>query len=137
MTRYVNIEMGNVRGRIRLLDDTAPETAQIIWDLIPIEDKTVAVRWSGNAWRSDKDFFLDVPSTESRPEQLKAGDVAYYPRLGKICFAYGQARWLGPNGEVRDLNLFGQVDQGLQELIDESERAHVEGSVVYRLTRAE
>jgi hypothetical protein len=135
VTRYIDIQIQDARGRIRLLDDEAPRTAQAIWDLLPIEDKTIAVRWSGNAWRSDRDYALSFDSVENRPEFLQAGEIAYYPRLQKLCFAYGTAQWRGPAGEIRDMTLFGRVDQGLGELVAASERAHVEGSADCLLTR--
>lgn len=136
MARYLTISVGEVTGRIRLLEDEAPKMCQAIWDMLPIEDKTVPVRWSGNAWRSDRDYDLPGPQVENRPTELKAGDLAYYPRLRKICFAYDLARWTGPHGEIRDMTLFGVVDQGLEELVAESERTHTGGSVTFTLKPA-
>jgi hypothetical protein len=135
VTRYMDIQIKEASGRIRLLDDEAPQTADAIWDLLPIEDKTVAVRWSGNAWRTDRDYPLAFEAIENRPEFLEAGDIAYYPRLQKICFAYGKAQWRGPGGEIRDMTLFGRVEEGLGELVAASERAHVEGSAECVLAR--
>jgi hypothetical protein len=126
--RYIDIQIKQASGRIRLLDDEAPRTADAIWDQLPIEDRTIAVRWSGNAWRTDRDYPLSFDGIENRPEFLEAGDIAYYPRLHKICFAYGTAQWRGPTGEIRDITLFGRVEEGLGELVAASERAHVEGS---------
>ena len=137
MTRYLSIEVGNVRGRIKLLDDLAPKTVQALCEILPIEDRTVPVRWSGNAWRSERDYLDSSLEIENRPVFLKAGDLAYYPRIRKICFAYGKAQWRGPDGEIRDLSLVGQVDRGLDEIVAESERAHTGGSVTYRLSLAE
>jgi len=134
VSRYIDIHLGEVRGRIRLLDEEAPRTAAAIWDLLPIDDKTVPVRWSGNAWRTDRDYPLPFEAIENRPEFLQAGDIAYYPRLQKICFAYGKAQWRGPDGEIRDMTLFGRTEQGLGELVAASERAHVEGSLACLLT---
>ena len=134
MARYVDIQIGQAKGRIKLLDDLAPKTCQAVWEMLPIEDKTYAVRWSGNAWRSDKDFALP-DEIENRPVFLEAGDIAFYPRLQKICFAYDKAQWRGPDMEIRDLTLFGKVDQGLKELVEASDRAHVEGQAVYTLRR--
>jgi hypothetical protein len=135
LTRYIDIQINDARGRIRLLDDDAPHTSDAIWELLPITDKTVPVRWSGNAWRTHQDYSLAVEGVENRPEYLQAGDIAYYPRLHKVCFAYGRAQWRGPAGEIRDLTLFGRVEQGLDELVAASERAHTQGSADCVLAR--
>jgi hypothetical protein len=135
VARYINIEIGNARGRLLLLDDQAPKTCDAVWEALPLEDRTVPVRWSGNAWRSDGDYVFSYTGIENRPDWLKAGDVAYYPRSKKICFAYDQAQWRMPNGDLIDLSLFARVDQGHDELCAESERAHTDGSVTFRLTR--
>lgn len=137
MARYLTLTVGEATARVRLLDDEAPKMCRAVWDMLPIEDMTVPVRWSGNAWRSDRDYDLPGPEVENRPEALEAGDLAYYPRLGKICVAYGRAQWKGPHGEIRDLTLFAVVEDGLQEMVDASERAHVGGSVKFTLTAAE
>lgn len=135
MTRSIDIQVGDARGRIRLLDDEAPQTAQAIWEMLPLEDRTVPVRWSGNAWRSEQDHTPSFTEVENRPDYLEAGEVAYYPRSKKICFAYGVAQWRMPDGSVIPISVFGRVDQGLDALVAASERAHTEGSVVYRLSR--
>ena len=137
MARFIDVQIGDARGRIRLLDDEAPQTAQAIWDLLPIEDKTVPVRWSGNAWRTDRDYPIPFEGVENRPDFLAAGELASYPRLQKICFAYGTAQWRAPSGQVRDVSLVGRVEEGLDELVAASDRAHTEGSVVCRFTQGE
>jgi hypothetical protein len=137
VARYLTIAVGEATGRMRLLDDEAPKTSQAIWDRLPIEDQTIPVRWPGNAWRSEQDYALPDVGVENRPESLKAGDVAYYPRLQKICFAYGHARWTGPHGEIRDMTLFGVTEEGLDDLVRASEDAHRNGTVVFRLSPAD
>lgn len=133
MARYLTITVGDAKGRVRLLEDEAPEMCKAVLAILPIEDMTVPVRWSGNAWRSDKDYDLPGPQVENRPEALKAGDIAFYPNLKKICFAYARAQWKGPYGEIRDMTLFAQVEDGLKELVDASEHAHVHGTVKFTL----
>ncbi|MFN8525882.1 MAG: DUF3830 family protein [Chloroflexota bacterium] len=135
MARYVNIEIGSARGRLVLLDNEAPQTCEAIWQALPITDKTVPVRWSGNAWRSDGDYVLSFMGIDNKADWLKAGEVAFYPRSKKICFAYDTAQWRMPDGSLIDINLFARVDQGHEELCAESERAHTGGSVTFRLTR--
>jgi hypothetical protein len=108
MPRYLTITVGEVTGRMRLLDEEAPKTAQAIWDILPIEDQTIPVQWSGSAWRSEKNYVFEGVGMENLPERLSAGQLAYYPSSKKICFAYGDAQWKGSHGELRDLNLVGQ-----------------------------
>lgn len=133
VTRYVTISIGSATGRLRLLDEAAPKTVQAIWDRLPIEDQTIPVQWSGSAWRSERDYDLADVGVENRPESLKAGQLAYYPRRQKLCFAYGHARWTGPNGEVRDMSLVGEVEDGLDDLVAAAKDAHRNGTVVFRL----
>lgn len=137
MARYLNISVGTASGRMRLFDEEAPKTVQALWDALPLEDQTIPVQWSGTAWRSEQNYVFEGVGVENRPERLSAGQLAYYPRSKKICFAYGDSQWKGSHGELRDLNLVGQVEEGLDEIVKASWDAHRNGTVVFKLTAAE
>ncbi|MCA1648274.1 MAG: DUF3830 family protein [Chloroflexi bacterium] len=55
----------------------APRTVQAFWNRLPIKDRTIQARWSGDAWRTDSK--CELLSTEDEPEnaggRLSAGDI--------------------------------------------------------------
>lgn len=119
-----------VIGTATLLEDLAPKTCQALWDMLPIETRTIHVFRGGQGWRTEKNFALqpaDAP-IENRLEAatlLKPGDIVYYNNhkvpLLKIFMAYGNAAW------PSEASLIARVDENLDELVNISRRILYEG----------
>jgi hypothetical protein len=102
--RRIELEIEGVVLPGELFDDKAPRTCGKIWDLLPLDDRTIQVRWSGAAWRTEKNYSLAVGEVENPITVLQAGDLIYYdePRLDlyKIGVAYGRAAWRDFAGDL-------------------------------------
>lgn len=139
MAKRIRLTVGGVTAEATLLEDEAPKTVAALWEALPIEDRTIQVRWSGNAWRTDKDYQLvpDNDSVENRAESLSAGDIMFYPRLGKIGIAYDYAKWLSPKQEARNITLVGRVDTNRDEFIERNSQLIFEGPFDITISRIE
>jgi hypothetical protein len=123
----ISITIADLRTEATLFDDRAPRTIAALLAALPIHDRTIQVRWSGNAWRTEQDFQL-LPrgsEVESKVERLSAGDVIYFPPV-KIGVAYGSAQWLNPFMEPVNVSLVGKIDYKLEEF------AALSGLILYR-----
>ena len=69
-----------------------------------MDDRTIQVRWSGSAWRTERNYPLALGEVENPITVLQAGDLIYYdePRLDlyKIGVAYGRAAWRDFAGDL-------------------------------------
>jgi hypothetical protein len=102
--RPIELEIEGVVVSGILFDDKAPRTCAKIWDLLPLDDRTIQVRWSGAAWRTERNYPLALGEVENPVTVLQAGDLIYYdePRLDlfKIGVAYGRAAWRDFAGDL-------------------------------------
>ncbi|HET8998310.1 MAG TPA: DUF3830 family protein [bacterium] len=132
------IALANVIGRVKLLDTAAPRTTKALWAALPIADRAVQVKWSGDAWRTEGDYDIGIPEVENEGHVLAAGDMIYFPRSKKIGFAYGRAEWRHPDlSLVMHVSVIGKVIANLDELVKASERVWLEGVQPFRLSRVE
>ena len=120
-----------VIGAATLLDDLAPKTCQALWDILPIETRTIHTFRAGQGWRTEKNYQLqpaDAPieNLVAGGTRLQPGDMVYNNNhqipLLKIFMAYGGAAWPG------DASLIAKVDENLDELIKISRRILYEGA---------
>ena len=134
----LEIILAGVTGRIRLLDADAPRTAAALWDVLPVADRAVQVKWSGDAWRTEGDHDIGIADVENGGHVLAAGDFIFYPRMKKIGLAYGRAEWRHPDPSFTlHVSRIGKVTGNLDGLIRASERVWMEGAQPLRLRRAE
>src|SRR6516164_7608721 len=102
MSKRIRIVVDTVGVEAQLFDDLAPKTVHALWDRLPIVDRTIQVRWSGDAWRTEGNYELlpEGSPVENIADRLSAGDIIYYPGfesgLLKVGIAYGDAQWLAP-----------------------------------------
>jgi hypothetical protein len=118
MPPRISITVGDLRTEARLFDEHAPRTVQTLLAQLPIHDRTIQVRWSGNAWRTEQDYQLLPPGSdvENKAVRLSAGDIIYFPPV-KIGFAYGPSQWLNPFMSPIDVTLVGKIDRKLEEFV--------------------
>ena len=128
--RKITIDLDGVRADGEFWDDRAPKTVAALLPHLPIADRTIHVRWSGAAWRTEKNYSLGVGEIENRVTRLELGDIIYYddPRieLFKIAFAYGTSIWRDAKGEVPVARI-GRVTRNLEALVRKSEEILFQG----------
>jgi hypothetical protein len=139
--RPITIELDGVRAQGELWDDRAPKTVAALLPRFPIDDRTIHVRWSGAAWRTEKNYPLGVGEIENRATWLEPGDIIYYDapehNLYKVAFIYGVSQWREPKGELFVARI-GQVTGNREAFFKVCEQILFEGPkpVAIRLTGA-
>jgi hypothetical protein len=136
---HIEIELDGIMTRAVLFDDKAPRTCAKIWELLPIEDRTIQVRWSGAAWRTEKNYSLALGEIENPVTVLDAGDIIYYddPRydLYKIGVAYGRAAWRDFAGDLTVAHI-GRISSNLDAFVRACDRILYDGPKIVRIRRA-
>ncbi len=137
--RQIKVEVDGVMAPAVLFEDKAPKTCGKIWNLLPIDDRTIQVRWSGAAWRTEKNYPLEIGEVENPVTVLQAGDIIYYddPRysLYKIGIAYGQAAWRDFAGDLKVAHI-GRITGNLEAFKKICDRIIFEGPKTVRIQRA-
>jgi hypothetical protein len=137
--RQIELEVDGVVAPAVLFDDKAPKTCGKVWDLLPIEDRTIQVRWSGAAWRTEKNYQLQIGQVENPITVLEAGDIIYYddPRydLYKIGIAYGRAAWREFAGDLSVAHI-GRITGNLEAFNKICDRIIFDGPKTVRIRRA-
>lgn len=125
-----------------MFEAEAPKTIEALWKRLPINDRTIQARWSGDAWRTERNYELltrDDP-VENPAGRLSAGDVIYYPgyesKLFKVAIAYGPSQWLAPFMRPLPVSLIGRIDTNLDAFVKECQRIIFEGPLDIEITPA-
>jgi hypothetical protein len=143
MAKRIRVRVGDVTAEAALFEDKAPRTVQAFWDRLPMKDRTIQARWSGDAWRTEQNYELLTPDDpiENPIERLGPGDIAYYPgyksNLFKICFAYGQSQWLAPFMVPITICSIGKIDVNLEAFVERCQRIIFDGPMDVEITRIE
>jgi hypothetical protein len=100
----------------------------------------IHVRWSGAAWRTEKNYPLNIGEVENKATWLEVGDLVYYddPRyvLYKVAFIYGKSQWRDDQGELYVARV-GRVTHNLEAFVKASEQVLFQGPkrIAIRLSR--
>lgn len=138
----VRVALSGVIAEGELFEDRAPATARALWERLPIRDRTIQARWSGDAWRTESNYeLLDKDATVENPAgRLSAGDIIYYPgyRSGllKVAIAYGPSQWLAPFMEPLPVTHLGKLDTNLDAFVARCQRIIFDGPLDVEITRA-
>ena len=136
--RRIQFELDGVIAEAELFEDKAPKTCARLWAVLPIEDRALQTRWSGEAWRTEKNYPLQVGEVENPRGVLAAGDIIYYddPKndLFKVGVAYGEAKWRDLR-ETHPVAYIGRIVSNLDAFVKASERCLYEGAKTVRITR--
>jgi hypothetical protein len=139
----IRIRVGDAVAEAQLFDDKAPKTTQALWDRLPIRDRTIQTRWSGDAWRTEGNYELlpESEPIENVAGRLSAGDLIYYPgyRSGliKVGIAYGNAQWLAPFMVPVDVAHIGRIDTNLDAFVEQCQQIIFQGPLDVELSRIE
>jgi len=142
MLDNLEIKVGDSVSRAELFRDRAPLTAQALLDALPIVDRTIQVRWSGDAWRTEGNYELrpEGSPVENVAGQLSAGDIIYYPgyKSGnvKVGIAYGPAQWLAPFMVPVDVCHLGRIIDGLDGFVAACQRIIFDGPLEVEISLA-
>jgi hypothetical protein len=140
MGTKIVVKVGTAVSRGELFDDLAPHTVAALIDALPITDRTIQVRWSGDAWRTEGNYELQPEGAvvENVAERLSAGDIIYFPgwKSGniKVGIAYGQAQWLGPFMTPVDVCHLGRLTEGVEDLVAASQRIIFDGPLAVEIS---
>ncbi len=138
--KTARIRLGDVVARAEFFDEKTPRTVAAIWRELPILDRTIHVRWSGAAWRTEKDYPLHIGEVENPTTWLQPGDIIYYddPRysLFKLGFAYGRAQWRDDKGELSVARI-GRIVDNLDAFVRASERILFDGPLSVEINEEE
>jgi hypothetical protein len=140
----IRVTLGDVVAEGRLFDEQAPRTAQALWARLPIRDRTIQARWSGDAWRTEGNYELLTrdAEVENPAGRLAAGDIIYYPGyssgLLKVAIAYGQSQWLAPFMVPLPVTYLGKLDDGtnLDAFVQRCQRIIFDGPLDVEIARA-
>jgi hypothetical protein len=136
----IAVTAGGWSGAGELFDELAPLTTAAFRNALPITDRTIQVRWSGDAWRTEKNYELRPAGSEveNLAGRLEAGDIIYYPNYKsgnvKIGFAYGPAEWLMPFRVPVDVCRVGRLTSGVDEFVAVCQRIIFDGPVPITIT---
>lgn len=142
MGTKIEVKVGSALCKGELFDDLAPETARGFAAALPIIDRTIQVRWSGDAWRTEKNYELRPQGApvENVAGRLSAGDIIYFPGWGsgniKIGIAYGEAQWLGPFMVPVDVCHVGRLTDGIEDFVAVCQRVIFDGPLDVQINRA-
>jgi hypothetical protein len=141
LSKRIRIKVDDVMAEGELFEDKAPKTVAALWEQLPITDRTIQTRWSGDAWRTEQNYELQPKGApvENVADRLSAGDIIYYPGTTniKVGFAYGKAKWLNPFMEPIDVAHIGKIDTNLDAFVKRCERIIFEGPLAVEITRIE
>ena len=54
----IRVTLCGVVSEGELFENQAPRTAHALWERLPIRDRTIQARWSGDAWRTQHNYEL-------------------------------------------------------------------------------
>jgi hypothetical protein len=136
--KRLEVTVNEIVASAEMFESLAPITIAELDKVLPIAgDRAIPTQWSGRAWRTEKDYQLVAhdPGTavENVADRLTAGDIIFYPRIGKIGIAYGDAKWLGPFYLERHVSLIGKIDTNLDEFVKTSLQIIYEGPAAISL----
>ncbi len=126
----LEIVAGRFRFRARLQEELAPATCAALRGLLPLEDKLVQARWSGEAaWVPLGDLETGV-GPENANSYPAAGELLLYPgglSETEILFPYGPTCFASKAGQLAG-NHFATVVEGRELLRELGRRCLWEGA---------
>jgi hypothetical protein len=130
-----------------LQEERAPETAQMIWDHLPLEGRSVHGMFSGPELFIRTDHLPAVPA-ENQIHRALPGDVGFWYQEGgrvhsgpdtvsEVVFIYNRgAAIMGPDGQPTWVNLFARIrSEGSEPFYEVAKKVRYEGPRTLRIER--
>ncbi|MCC6175732.1 MAG: DUF3830 family protein [Chloroflexi bacterium] len=137
MARRIALALDGTTATAVLHEDAAPNSAQKMWDALPIEATLRHLRWGGNAAYVIAASLRDPAFPKEHRVSLYApGTLNYQPEYGEISIAYGesQARDATGNAWATPLATF---EGDARAFLDAVARTQHEGRKQLVITRRE
>lgn len=139
--RTIEIEAGDARARLRLLDDRAPRATAALWETLPIEGDLTHARWAGAAcWvKVDRAPLTDVKDVESQVSSIYKGTLVLRPNpagRAELYLSYGQAESRHERGRTYVTPL-AQVEGDGTSLFEALASTWQGGSIPVHISRVE
>ncbi len=124
--RFSDFRRGGLRVGLRweggsaegvLYDAGAPRTAAAVLRVLPLRIPVVHVAWSGEMCMGAESYDLGVGEAENEVRLVRPGDLTWDPKVGEICFVYGDAECRLPSGP-NTVVVFGAILEGLPALAE-------------------
>ena len=134
----LEISAGRFQFRARLEEEKAPQTVAALRRMLPLEDRLVQARWSGeSAWIpfGDLDVGIGPENANSYPA---AGELLLYPgglSETEILFPYGATCFASKMGQLAG-NHFATIVEGNENLAELGRLVLYEGAQDIRLIEA-
>jgi len=134
----LEISAGPFRFRARLEEEKAPQTVAALRRMLPLEDRLVQARWSGeSAWIpfGDLDVGIGPENANSYPA---AGELLLYPgglSETEILFPYGATCFASKMGQLAG-NHFATIVEGNENLAELGRLVLYEGAQDIRFSEA-
>jgi len=127
--KQIELEIDGVTLVADLLDNRAPRTCAMIWDVLPLEEPISHQQWSGSG--------LQVHGSRLREATRKAGlwpdpmypdygenpfiygcrgELSFHPISPGLFITYGKSVFSGPEYGVLPSYIFGEINQDLDKL---------------------
>ncbi len=132
-----------------LLDERAPRTAQMIWDHLPLEGRTVHGMFSGPELFIRADHLPPQPA-ENQIHRALPGDMGFWFQeggrfhsgptpVGEVVFIYNRgAAIMGPDGQPTWVNLFARIrETGSEAFYAVARSVRYEGPRTLRIERGQ
>ena len=142
MVRKIAINFGKAKAVAELLEEEAPKSSDLVWNLLPMEGKPFHTMESG------REIFLQIqePEPDIVPENQTVhqipGDlfIYYKPKIyvepdwpeikrqaAVIAFSYGRDTQVRGVYRPLPVNIVGRIIEGLEKIEDEAIRLRNEG----------
>ncbi len=134
----LEISAGRFQFHARLEEEKAPQTVAALRRMLPLEDRLVQARWSGeSAWIpfGDLDVGIGPENANSYPA---AGELLLYPgglSETEILFPYGATCFASKMGQLAG-NHFATIVEGNENLAELGRLVLYEGAQDIRLNEA-
>jgi len=116
----LTITVGRFVYRARLEESAAPRTCATFLPLLPLENRIIQARWSGEAaWVPLGDFQIDV-GFENHTSHPAPGEILLYPggfSETEILFPYGPTLFASKMGQLAG-NHFLTIVEGREQLAE-------------------
>ena len=131
----LRITVGDLELAARFEEQRAPKSVAAVRALLPLEEKLVQARWSGQAaWVPLGELAVGV-GLEDPTSYPQAGELLLYPgglSEAEILFPYGQTRFASKAGQLAG-NHFATVVEGREHFEEIGRRVLWEGAQPIRL----